>query len=136
MNYTKPSRHDGCWDVEQECHDEDESDYGPVEIFKLRRGPGPAGRGTRRPICVIEEPDMVINDTKNECGGNIALIITAPRVYESLRRASEAIRFALTRGKTDGPAHSELFWAMADAEQTLRAVQFTYDALMAGEHVS
>lgn len=135
MNYTKPSRSDGCWDIEQECHDEEECDYGPVEVFKLRRGPGPAGKGTRRPICTVEDADK--DGPKSECGGNIALIITAPLVYESLKRAAETLRLIVTsqNSKLPGGLHSEAFNSMGDAECTLRQVQLNFESLMAGEHI-
>lgn len=137
MNYTKPSRADGCWDVEQECHDEDLADYGPVEVFKLRRTES-LGKNTQRTICTIQEPDM--DGIKSECGGNIALIVTAPRTYESLKRAAEMLRFLGAREQTihsdSAGIRSEIIGALNDAESTLRHVERTYEQLMAGEHVS
>lgn len=148
INYTKPSRHDDCWDIEQECFGQDEDgdyDNGPVEIFKLRREG--VGKGSHHPICTIEHADM--DGPKSEAGGNIALIATAPRLYESLKQAAEMLRFLVNRkqakDKADemtalGPKKDsiddELFSTMADADATLRHVEWTHEQLMAGEHVS
>lgn len=142
MNYTKPTREDGCWDVEQETLSDDEHDpeYGPVEVFALMRDlmrEKHDGLQRRRPICEVASPDLA-PDGVSQCAGNISLIVTAPRMYASLQRAAEVLRFMLEREKDERAhgIHRELICHVADAEATLRQVERVAEQLLAGEHVA
>ena len=83
MKYTEPTRADGAWDCDQEADDngDDTMEYGPLEIYKQRKGEGLVGH-SRRPICTVNQPDF---DEGGDCPGNIAMILYAPEMYETLK---------------------------------------------------
>ena len=77
MNYTKPTRLDGRWQIEEfDCSADGEMNS--VEVYKQREN------GSRGTICQIENPDMGEAKEPGQSGGDLALISAAPLMYEFL----------------------------------------------------
>jgi hypothetical protein len=79
VNYTKPSRDDGRWEIGGlEAQSTGELEY--VEIFKRRENK------TIAPIMLMENPDIGDKDDIGPSAGDLSLIAAAPLMYESLRK--------------------------------------------------
>ena len=77
MNYTKPTRLDGRWQIEEfDCSADGSMDS--IEVYKQR------DNGSRGTICQIENPDMGEAKEPGQSGGDLALISASPLMYEFL----------------------------------------------------
>jgi hypothetical protein len=77
MNYTKPTRMDGRWQIEEfDCSSD--GSMNSVEVYKQREN------GSRGTICQIENPDMGEAKEPGQSGGDLALIAASPLMYEFL----------------------------------------------------
>lgn len=77
MNYTKPTRLDGRWQIEEfDCSSD--GSMNSVEVYKQREN------GSRGTICQIENPDMGEAKDPGQSAGDLALISASPLMYEFL----------------------------------------------------
>jgi hypothetical protein len=77
MNYTKPTRLDGRWQIEEFCCSPG-GELDSVEVYKQR------DNGSRGTICQIENPDMGEAKEPGQSAGDLALISASPLMYEFL----------------------------------------------------
>ena len=77
MNYTKSTRLDGRWQIEEFCCTSG-GELDSVEVYKKR------DNGSRGTICQIENPDMGEAKDPGQSAGDLALIVAAPLMYEFL----------------------------------------------------
>jgi hypothetical protein len=85
MKYTTSNRNDGAWDLDDDEIADSIGTGDPIEVFKRRKNERGDYNGSLRPICVIENPDL---EEGGDCPGNIALIVYAPEMYETLKTVS------------------------------------------------
>ena len=105
VNYTLSNREDGCWDVEW--------DEGSIEVAMRRHN------GSLRPICKVEDPDM---PDDGECGGNLALIATAPKMYRTILELEKLLRFLIIRSTSTEAERAEYRSHLLSVDESLRAI--------------